>query len=118
MEKLKTFFNNVKGYLVAKGQLRSEKDVIFSFYGFNHYNHAIKYANLRRDRNGKQHWVLPAGPKSEQLIVFNSEEKKRLQRLGFMSKRVDIKMLMEQAYYKTQRGGWGPVALGKKKKNK
>jgi len=115
MKKLKAFFNNLKGYFAARKQLRSEEDIIFSFYGFNHYTHAIRYADLRRDRNGKQHWVLPAGAKSEQLIVFNSDEKKQLQRLGLMSKRVTIKMLMEAAYYKSDKGGWGPVASGKTK---
>lgn len=99
---IKRFFNNIRGFLGGWWHVTaSQKDVIFSFYGFNHFNFAKRYADMRKERNGLKHWVLPAGSGAEQLVVFNTKEKKRLQQLNLMSRRVTVNQLLKDAYYFT-----------------
>lgn len=94
------FFNNIRGFLGGWWQLYvSQKDIIYSFYGFNHFAFAKKYADRRCRRNGLKHWVVPSGRGSEQLIVFNTREKDSMQARGFMSRRVKAYDLMKASYH-------------------
>ena len=101
---IKTFFNNIKGFFQGWWQMHvSQKDIIYSFYGFGHFALAIKYADRRNLRNGYRHYVLPAGRASEQLVVFNSHEVMFLKRAGLVNKRVTIEILLNESYYITPR---------------
>lgn len=104
MKNIKTFFNNIKGWIQGSWQMYiSQKDVIYSFYGFGHFGLAKKYADRRNLRNGYRHYVLPAGRTSEQIVVFNSHELKALKRAGLVNKRVTIEILLNESYYITPR---------------
>ena len=113
-KKIKDFFNDLRGFQKGWWQLHvATKDIVYSFYGFGHYGLAKKYADKRSARNGYKHWVVPAGKGSEQLVVFNALEKKRLQRLGLMSRQLSVKDMLDIAYY------WSNNKSGKTKtKNK
>ena len=94
------FLSNIRGFFAGFWQMYvSQKDIIYSFTGFNHFAMARKYCDRRTKRSGKRHYVIPAGRGSQQLIVFNSVEGKQLKRLGLMNKRVTIEVLLRDAYY-------------------
>ena len=102
LKNIKAFFNNLRGYFAGWWQLHvSQKDVIYSFYGFNHFEFAKKYAHKRQDRNGYLHWVVPAGAGAEQLVVFNTREKKRLQQMKLMNRKLTVNDMLKTAYYFT-----------------
>jgi hypothetical protein len=108
---IKVFFANIRGFFEGWYQLNiSQRDVIFSFYGFKHFDFAKKYADKRQRRNGYMHWVVPAGKGAEQLVVFNTLEKKMLKRRGMMSKKLTIYDMLKSAYYVT------PITNVRKKK--
>ena len=98
------FFNNIRGWFAGLWILYiSTKDQIFSFYGYGHFSMSREYADKRKRRNGLMHYVLPSGAGSEQMVVFNSREMKQLKRLGLMSKRVTIEVLLRESYYFTKK---------------
>lgn len=97
---MKKLLSNIKGFFLGWYQLRiSQQDIIYSFYGFNHFNFAKKYADKRYKRNGRKHWVIPAGKGSEQMVVFNTIEKDLLQAQGHMNRRVKAHHLSKSAYH-------------------
>jgi len=97
---MKEFFRNLKGFLKGWWHVNiSEKDVVYSFYGFNHFNLAKRYADMRLKRNGLKHWVLPAGKGSEMLIVFNTREKDSMQAQNLMNRRITAYDLSKGCYY-------------------
>ena len=79
----------------------NQMDVIYTFYGYGHFNLAKKYADKRKERNGLLHWVVPAGAGAESLVVFNTKERKQLQRIGAISDRINVNVLLHDAYYTT-----------------
>jgi hypothetical protein len=100
LKNTRTFFNNIGGWYEGWYQVNvSQRDVIYAFYGFNHFNFAKKYAEKRHKRNGLKHWVVPAGKGAESLVVFNTREKDSLQAQGLMSRRVKAYDLMKAAYH-------------------
>ncbi len=99
---ISTFLYNIKGFIISWWQVNvSQKDIIFSLWGFSHFSLAKEYARKRSIRNGLRHYVLPASRGATQLIVFNSRELKDLKRGGFVNKRVTIEVLLREAYYFT-----------------
>ena len=107
------FFSNIWGWLSGLWIMYvSTKDIPFSFYGFGHFGIAKKYADKRKRRNELMHYVLPAGAGSEQMVVFNSREMKQLKRMGLMSKKVTIEVLLRESYYFTKKN----IGSGKTKK--
>ena len=114
LKNIDRFFNNIRGWGLGLWILYiSTKDIPYSFYGFGHYGISKKYADKRKRRNELMHYVLPAGRGSEQMVVFNSREMKQLKRLGLMSKRVTIEVLLRESYYFTKKN----VGSGKTKKH-
>jgi hypothetical protein len=99
---IKVFFANIVGFFKGWHQVNvSQRDVLYSFYGFNHFEFAKKYADKRHKRNGLKHWVVPAGRGAEQLVVFNTKEKKALQHSGLMNKKLTVNDMLKAAYYFT-----------------
>lgn len=99
---VRTFFTNVKGFIAGYRMVHfNQMDVIYSFYGYGHFKLSKKYADRRKERNGLLHWVVPSGKGAESLVVFNTKERKQMQRLGLMSKKVDVNLLLHDAYYTT-----------------
>ncbi len=99
---LRGVYNNIKGFREGYNMVHfGQKDVIYTFYGYGHFRLAKKYADMRKERNGLLHWVVPAGSGAESLVVFNTKERKQLQRIGAISKRIDVNILLHDAYYTT-----------------
>lgn len=82
----------------------SQKDVIYSFYGFGHFKLAKKYADKRHERNELKHWVVPSGRGAESLVVFNTKEKDLLQAQNLMNRRVRAYDLTKSAYHTAGQG--------------
>lgn len=103
LKNIKTFFINIGGFFRGWWQVHvSQKDVIYSFYGFGHFRFARKYADKRHERNGLKHWVVPAGRGAESLVVFNTREKDLMQAQDLMNRRITAYDLMRSAYYTAQ----------------
>jgi len=102
---IKALFSNIRGFFGGWWQLNiSQKDAIYSFYGFGHFRLARQYADKRHKRNGLKHWVVPAGRGAEQLVVFNTREKDMMQVQGHMSRRVKAHDLTKAAYHTAGQG--------------
>ena len=103
---IRTVIHNIKGgYEGWRMVHTAEKDMIYTFYGYGHFRFAKRYADLRKERNGKRHWVMPVGRGADGLVVLNISEKKMLQRLGKINKHVTVNMMLNEAYYRTPMAG-------------
>jgi len=101
---LTSFWDNIFGFLSGFWFVNfTNKDRIYVFWGYSHWRFAKRYADKRTQMNGLMHHVMPTGRKSEQLIVFNSKERKAMQRKGLMSKKVTALDIMKSAYHTTKR---------------
>lgn len=101
---IKNFFANIGGWRKGWWQVNmSQRDIIYSFYGFGHFELAKKYADKRHARNGLKHWVVPSGKGAEQLIVFNTQEKNTMQARGLMSRKIRAYDLMKASYHTAEK---------------
>ena len=71
------------------------------FYGYSHYKWAKKYATRRHKADNKTYYVLPMG--RESLIVVNSLELDFYQRTGAINRQIDIKQILESAYFRANK---------------
>jgi len=98
--------------------MKTIKNFFIMLFGAIRFRVYVAKADLMHHNTGKRYFVIPHPTSRTKLLVISSDDRRRLQRAGIMSKDINWLYLMEHCLYYTCQGGKSNDTQMEKEKEK